>query len=238
MWLGLAITMITMLVGSSLVGAAGPENNRVAAATPSPTPRVLGGSVLGASVNVRSQPGLTATIVGRLRRGQRVQITRQRTGWLEIAFPLGSNRRGWVSAPLIAVDGQRARATATPTPAVVPAPVVRDYRPPEFVWSWNGQNSVNGLDWYFDILLFQGSNNQPYDTIAVNESQATQQNGEFSFPGQAEIKCDATWAMAIAQRKNGAWAGWVSPMSNTMKIGQPCDCDDPCPGCGDGGCAD
>ena len=44
--------------------------------------------------------------------------------------------------------------------------------------------------------------------------------------------------MAIAKQKDGKWAGWISPLSNGIRIGKPCECNDPCPGCGDGGCAD
>lgn len=237
-WLGSLVGGMTLLVLASLSGSglaapvtAGQPPAPVAQATPA---KATGGTVTAATLNVRGRPSTTSPVVGKLRRGDRVQITSRRTGWLEIVFNAGPGGRGWVSASLVAVDGEK--TTSSAKPAGVPAPTLVDYRLPNFMWKWSGQSAVKGQDWYFDILLFRSGDNQPYDTLAVEPGQATNTNGTWTFGLAYDFPCDSSWVMAIAVRKEGKWAGWVSPMSNRLSVGPSCACFDPCPGCGDGGC--
>ncbi len=197
---------------------------------PTQTPVPQTGHITGAVVNVRSGPGTTTAILGKLKSGDEVQITGQRPGWYEIIYPSNSDTRGWVSAELAAPG---LPPTATPRPAAVPAPVIVGYEAPNVLWQWDGESTVSGRDWFFDMELIQGGNNQPYDTVQANPSDAVKVDGVWSFAQPREVLCDTTLTMAIATRKDG----WISPLSNGIQIGAPCECDDPCPGCGDGGCA-
>jgi hypothetical protein len=174
-----------------------------------------------------------------------VEITSRLSGWLEIVYPSGPGQRAWISASLVTEAGaQRTARTTTSTgkpatSAKVPAPVPKDYQQPTFLWSWNGEKTVQGQDWYFDILLFQGGQNLPYETIAVEPDQASYKNGVWSYKKTPKLQCDSTWMMAISTREDNRWAGWASPLSKGLPIGTACEneCNDPCPGCGDGGCA-
>ncbi len=199
------------------------------------------GTVKVAVANVRSRPSTTSPAIGTLKRGAQVEITNRRTGWLEIVYPSGPGKRAWISAPLVTEGGAQGKSTTSkPTASgAVPAPMPKDFQPPTFIWTWDGENTVQGKDWYFDILLFQGGQNQPYQTIPVDASQATVKNGVWSYQSAPQLQCDSQWMMAISTRENGRWAGWASPLSKGLPIGKSCDneCNDPCPGCGDGGCA-
>jgi hypothetical protein len=215
--------MIALLIGAGLTAAAPsaqPDAAPAAQATRTPTPTPRAGRITGASVNVRRQPGTTAPIIGSLRRGDRIQITGQRPGWYEIVYPSGSNRRGWVSASLVAISNQ---ATAAPRSGAVPAPVILDYQPPSLSWRWDGENAVVGQDWYFDVLLLRGSNNQPYDTAQAFPSDIVKQNGVWTFAQPKRVLCETQMMMAIAVKKDGKWAGWISPMSNAITVGGSCN---------------
>jgi Bacterial SH3 domain len=242
-WVALLGTIIILLLSAGIavattvpqsVTAPAAQATRTPTPKPTATPTPKTGRITGSTVNVRSRPGTTTTIVGKLKRGDRVQITGQRPGWFEIVYPSGSTRRAWVSAGLIALV---ATPTATPRPGAIAAPVLLDYQPPNILWKWNGENVVRGQDWYFDIVLMHSSDNQTYETIQADPADAVKSNGIWSFAQPKPVLCETTMSMAIAARKNGEWAAWISPWSNGIKIGGPCDCNDPCPGCGDGGCA-
>lgn len=241
-WIGLAGVLLVLLMGAGLAAAAGNSQPTTAGAaqTATPTPIPKTGTIRGAVVNVRGQPGTNTTIVGKLRRGDRVQITGQRPGWLEIVYPSGSNGRGWISAGLVTVGGQTTSGAAS-NPGAVPAPVIVDYQLPNVLWRWDGENAVKGQDWYFDILLTQAGNSQPYDTAVANPGDVTKKNGVWSFAQPKKVLCDTNLVMAIATRKDGKWTGWVSPLSNSIRIGKPCDAcknPNPCPTCGGPPCLD
>lgn len=61
------------------------------------------GTVLAATLNVRSGPGVDFAALGQLGQGQRVEIIDQQEGWLQIVYPAGSEGTGWVSAQYVAV---------------------------------------------------------------------------------------------------------------------------------------
>jgi len=228
-WIALFGVTILLLLGAGMAAAAaaprGAETRQLATApavkttrTPTPAPRT--GRITGAAVNVRSQPGLTTAVIGKLRRGDRVQITQQRPGWFEISFPSGSTQRGWVSASLIALD---ARTSSVAQSGGIPAPSILDYRPPNVLWKWDGENTVKGQDWYFDILLMRAGANRPYDTAQAYAGDAVKKNGVWSFAQPKRVLCDSQLMMAIAVLKDGKWAGWISPFSNPIPVGGSCD---------------
>jgi hypothetical protein len=64
------------------------------------------------NVNVRAEPSLSSTIVGRCQAGTAVQVDEQRDGFVHLA-ELG----GWAAAQYVAVDG----AAPAPAPAAAPA---------------------------------------------------------------------------------------------------------------------
>lgn len=62
------------------------------------------GKVNANVLNVRSKPGTTYSIVGKLKKSQVVTVTGQKNGWSNVSF---SNKSGWVSTKyLIAVTWQ------------------------------------------------------------------------------------------------------------------------------------
>jgi Bacterial SH3 domain len=62
------------------------------------------------NVNVRAEPDITSSIVGRCQAGTAVQVGPERNGFVQL-----SELHGWAAADYVAVDG------ATPTPAPAPA---------------------------------------------------------------------------------------------------------------------
>lgn len=91
-------------------------------ATPEPPPTPVSTqpmvTTLG-SLNVRGGPGTDYDVIGRLTQGQTLPITgRNNEGtWWQVAFPPGSNERGWVSA-----SAQFTAASNAATVPVVQAP--------------------------------------------------------------------------------------------------------------------
>lgn len=191
------------------------------------------GTVLGARVNVRRSPSTSSPIVGVVRQGNRVQITGRQTGWLQIAFPAGPGGLGWVSATLVAVDGDptatprtQSRPRGTPRPptsAAVPAPRTIAYNDPTFTWEWRGANQVGGADWYFDIQFFRSSGQDPYFILAAEPTDAILTNGIWTFTHRVSPDCGSYWVVQIAKRVNGVFSGWISPKSNRSPIGEVCD---------------
>ena len=221
-WVALLGAMMMLLMGAGMAAAAASPRSAAAPAaqaTRTPTPAPRAGRITGTTVNIRRQPGTTAAIVGTLKKGDQVQITGQRPGWFEIVYPSGSNRRGWVSARLVAL-GNTSGSTARP--GAVPAPVIVNYQIPNLLWKWDGENTVKGQDWYFDILLMQAGNNRPYDTAQAFPADAIKTNGAWSFAQPKRVLCDSQIMMAIAVVKDGKWAGWISPMSNAISVGGSC----------------
>ncbi|MDP4083393.1 MAG: SH3 domain-containing protein [Bacillota bacterium] len=68
------------------------------------TTTVTTGTVTGDSVNVRSNPSTSSTILGKLSRGNSVKILSIQNSWFEINF---SNRNVWVSSQYITINQKR-----------------------------------------------------------------------------------------------------------------------------------
>jgi uncharacterized protein YgiM (DUF1202 family) len=63
------------------------------------------------TLNVRSGPSLDGEILSQVKKGERLSILQNGDDWIRIR--LGDGTVGWVSRPLISIDGQTAAAKAT-----------------------------------------------------------------------------------------------------------------------------
>jgi uncharacterized protein YraI len=179
-------------------------------------------------LNLRSGPGTNYTVVGRLRRGDRVEILDRQPGWLLIKAPAVNGGSAWVAARYVLLEGSPA-APATPSPAStaatgwqVAAPQQIDYRDELFTWRWDGANAMQGQDWYFDIQIFHATDRNPYKIIVAEPQDTTVVNGLYRFTRRARAECESYWVVQVAVRSNGRFAGWVSPKSTRQPIGGAC----------------
>jgi len=193
-------------------------------------------------LNARSGPGTGNAIVGHLAQGDRVQITRRQSGWLQVVYPGSPDGLAWISADFVAVDGEAPPATPTPRPkpaqpqpGSIPAPVTLPYENFAFSWRWDAADLMQGQDWYFDLLFFQGSSDQQYDAKPAEVAQTSRQGDVWTFPLNYPARCNSYWIVRIAVRENGQFKGWVSDRSNRQTIGPPCVTEPTptdCPDCG------
>jgi len=70
--------------------------------------------VVSTSLNVRSGPGTTNSIIGSLKNGDTVTYTDESNGWLKINHGTGT---GWISRQYTALANSTSTTTTTPTPA-------------------------------------------------------------------------------------------------------------------------
>ncbi|USK53881.1 SH3 domain-containing protein [Cytobacillus solani] len=70
--------------------------------TPSKT---IIGKITSNSLNIRSEPSLNGSIIGKLNAGDKVKILSQKNGWTEISY---SGNHAWVSSQYVEVDGGNA----------------------------------------------------------------------------------------------------------------------------------
>lgn len=206
--------------------------------TPAPAPDAI---VEPATINMRGGPGTEYQVVESYSQGTALDVLgKSKNGsWLQVKAPGG--KEGWMSKNLlsihVALDSIAvAQAPPKPTPKPVAsqpgqisAPSLREYHKPTFTWSWPDVNKLQDQDWYFDIQFFTSSGQDPYHVIAAEKENTRQADGLWHFDAPPR-EC-GTVLVQIAQRVNGSFAGWVSPKSNSLSLGPPCE-EDPCPGCG------
>lgn len=82
--------------------------------TPSDNAVVATGEVTGSSVNVRSGPSTTASVIGSAKKGDTVEIISQNNGFYKIAYNGGT---GYISASYVRVTGSVETPDPTPTPS-------------------------------------------------------------------------------------------------------------------------
>ena len=80
-------------------------------------------SVKTATLNVRSAPSLDGDILTQIKKGDRLAILQNSDDWIRIR--LNDGTIGWVSRPLIAIDGQQ--AAKAPKPRKNGCPVDSDF---------------------------------------------------------------------------------------------------------------
>ena len=178
---------------------------------------------------------------------------------VSLASAAGSSGRPQESSAAAALQAKTAPAAAatpsgamgsgrpTPTPtrkpaakrkptatATIPAPRLQDYRDETFSWKWDGAKQAGKQDWYFDIQFYQGSAQDPYHIIAAEKTKVRLDQGIWYYKEAPRLDCSSFWVVQIAKRLNGKFAGWISPKSDRLPIGESCGPVDPCPGCGGG----
>jgi uncharacterized membrane protein YgcG len=210
------------------------------AAQNAPSPAGRAGTVLAQTLNVRATPAINGKVVGQLKRSNRVEIVGQQGEWLQIAFPAGPGGKAWVSTRFIAVDGLRSSPTSTPAQpgtVSVPAPEPVSYRAPTFFWRWPGNaNALRNVDWYFDVQIFRGTAQNPFQTVVIEPEAAAYNNGVYSAAApRFKVQCGMYWIAQIAERKNGRFVGWISPKSARQPLGDACGSSGSDGGGGNGG---
>lgn len=76
----------------------------------STNPEVKTGTVVGDNVNVRTEPALSGSIVGKLSKGMTLTIYSTKSDWLEIHF---SNKKAWVSSKFISIGTNNYKSAAS-----------------------------------------------------------------------------------------------------------------------------
>lgn len=71
----------------------------------SPTSQTINGKITVNSLNIRSEPSLNSSIIGKLNAGDKVKILSQKNGWTEISY---SGNHAWVSSQYVEVDEGKA----------------------------------------------------------------------------------------------------------------------------------
>jgi hypothetical protein len=210
------------------------------------TPTIAQGTVTAAGLNVRAEPALTGRVVGTLGLGSLVNILGRRGSWYQIEDARGPGGKGWVSARFVQERGgntrqvtaaeidARASATASVGTSTVSgddqvlAPVIITYQPPVLQWRWVGDTAaLENKDWYFDVQVIQKFDAYPYWTQVVEppgKSNGAQQQGDtYKTDLQSfHFRCGSSFAVQIAVRENGRFAGWLSPRSNLLPFTPVC----------------
>jgi len=232
----LSVIAFVLPVGIAL-GMPGSEVSPAAAAQAgTPVPGAKIGTVLIPSLNVRSGPSTSGRILGKLNQGTQVQVLASQRDWLQIVYPSGPGGRAWVSGAYVSLTGAKPAAAKPAAQTGVPAPRVLAYQDPTFSWQWDGARQMGNQDWYFDVQFYQGAAQDPYHIITAEPKNARLVNGTWYFDQRTNnLQCDSYWVVQIAKRDGGRFAGWVSPKSNRLAIGDRCAEPTDCPGCNVGG---
>ncbi len=161
-----SLALIVIVVAALVLAV--PAARQVAQAQDSPAEPAMG-TVLQGQLLVRGAPDVAGAVIGRVTHDQRVTILREQDGWLEIVYPLESDGSGWVSAHYVQIDGRTVpnlpAAPVTASPAAVAAPSLVGFsQPATFRWRWSGTVPA-GIEWRFDILIFQRNAASQYKTI-------------------------------------------------------------------------
>ena len=170
-----------------------------------------------------------ALLSARCARATACSITGRQTGWLQIVFSASPSSAAAGVARTIAWQ-----LTANRPPLPVPrharkqlrSPCRRRilvaYNDPSFSWQWDGANQMTGVNWYFDIQFFKIIRTGSYHVISAEPHEARLANGVWTFNQHVSPECDPYRVVQIAKRVDGAYAGWVSPKSNRLPIGDVC----------------
>ncbi|MCB0040959.1 MAG: SH3 domain-containing protein [Caldilinea sp.] len=185
------------------------------------------GTVLRGELVVRSAPDVAGAVIGRVTYGQRVTIVSEAPGWLEIVYPPDSAGSGWVSAHYVQIDGRGAPGlpgglpTAT-SPAVAAPSLVGYSRPATFRWRWSGA-VPDGIDWRFDVQVFQRNAAHSYKNIKVDPAEDEPQGDVYTLDAERfTVQCSSYWTVRVSQYVDGRFRTFLSESSNRQDIGAPC----------------
>ena len=105
--------------------AQAPPTPGAAVTTPTSAPATTasGGALVGVvndALRVRGGPSTDYPILGRLESGTRLALLARSAdgGWFQIAYPAGSDQRGWVSGEFLQVQGSLDTLASAPSPAL------------------------------------------------------------------------------------------------------------------------
>ena len=204
------------------------------------------------SLNMRRGPGTAFEVVGNYSQGSPLKVLGRTadSSWIKVRASDG--KEGWMASNLMTLNmalsqvavAQAPQAPTAPPPApqaggAISAPVARSHESTTFSWAWNGGSQMGNQDWYFDIQIFQGSSQDPYQVLAAEPGVASFDNGVWYFDADFQPFCDSVWVVQIAKRDNGRFSGWTSPKSNRSPVGSYCvgsgdsgPAPTSCPGCG------
>ena len=218
--LALIVIVVTALV------LAVPAARQVAQAQDSPEEPAMG-TVLQGQLLVRGAPDVAGPVIGRVTHDQRVTILREQDGWLEIVYPLESDGSGWVSAHYVQIDGRTVpnlpAAPVTASPAAVAAPSLVGFsQPATFRWRWSGTVPA-GIEWRFDILIFQRNAASQYKTIQVDPAALAPEGDVYTkVADRFAMQCSSYWAVRVSQYVDGRFRMFLSESSNRQDIGVAC----------------
>ncbi len=185
------------------------------------------GTVLRGELVVRSTPNVASAVIGRVTYGQRVSILGEAPGWLEIVYPLDSEGSGWVSAHYVQIDGSGVPslpgAPPTATSSAVTAPSLVGYsRPATFRWRWSGAVPA-GIDWRFDVLIFQRNAAHPYKTFQADPADLEPQGDVYTLAAERfTVQCSSYWTVRVSQYVEGRFRTFLSESSNRQDLGAAC----------------
>lgn len=220
---GSSVLLVLFVV---VLGLALPAMRHPAVAQSGPDEPAMG-TVLRGQLLVRSAPNVTSAVIGRVTHGQRVAILDEAPGWLEIVYPPDSAGSGWVSAHYVQIDGSGApnlpSAPATATSLAVAAPSLAGFSPPAtFRWRWSG-TVPDGIDWRFDVLVFQRNAAHQYKTITVDPALIEPQGNVYTLAAERfTMQCSSYWTVRVSQYVDGRFRTYLSESSNRQDIGVAC----------------
>lgn len=218
------LVLLVLLVAA--LGLSLPAMRQTAHAQSSPDEPATG-TVLRGELLVRSAPNAAGAVIGRVTYGQRVTILGETPGWLEIVYPPDSEGSGWVSAHYVQIDGSGVpslpSAPPTATSAAVAAPSLVGYsRPTTFRWRWSGAVPA-GIDWRFDVLIFQRNAAHPYKTFQADPADLEPQGDVYTLAAERfTVQCSSYWTVRVSQYVEGRFRTFLSESSNRQDIGAPC----------------
>lgn len=219
-------TLVLLVLMVAALGLSIPSMRQTAYAQSSPDEPAMG-TVLRGELLVRSAPDASGAVIGRATYGQRVTIVGEEPGWLEIVYPPDSDGSGWVSAHYVQIDGSGAPSPASAPPTVtspaVAAPSLVGYsRPATFRWRWSGAVPA-GIDWRFDVLIFQRNAAHPYKTFQAGPADLEPQGDVYSLAAERfTVQCSSYWTVRVSQYVEGRFRTFLSESSNRQDLGAAC----------------
>ena len=219
-----SLALIVIVVAALVLAT--PAARQIAQAQDNPAEPAMG-TVLQGQLPVRRAPEVAGPVIGRVTYGQRVTILSEQAGWLEIVYPLESDGTGWVSAHYVQIDGRAVpnlpAVPATASPAAVVAPSLVGFsQPATFRWRWSGTVPA-GIDWRFDVLIFQRNAAHPYKTIQVDPAALAPEGDVYTtVADRFNMQCSSYWAVRVSHYVDGRFRMFLSESSNRQDIGVAC----------------
>ena len=96
------------------------------------------------------------------------------------------------------------------------------YFPASFRWRWSGTGPA-GIEWRFDILIFQRNAASQYKTIDVDPAEVELDGDVYTkIADRFSMQCSSYWAVRVSQYVDGRFRKYLSESSNRQDIGVAC----------------